>query len=116
MKPSSAQEARAAGVIAEKQITLAEYLETLDARDRGKTCEPEWVAALNEQTKDVARYCLDLRWHTLAEISTGTGHPEASVSARLRDIRKYLRKGDKGDVIRSVVPGHSRLHQYAIRL
>ena len=27
-------------------------------------------------------------WHTLAEIASHTGDPEASVSARLRDLRK----------------------------
>ena len=28
------------------------------------------------------------QWHTLAEVSARTGIPEASVSARLRDLRK----------------------------
>lgn len=28
------------------------------------------------------------RWHSLAEISAYTGHPEGSISARLRDFRK----------------------------
>jgi len=30
----------------------------------------------------------DGEWRTLGEISEATGHPEASVSARLRDFRK----------------------------
>jgi biotin operon repressor len=30
----------------------------------------------------------EYRWHTLAEIRTKTGIPEASASARLRDLRK----------------------------
>ena len=30
----------------------------------------------------------DGKWRTLAEISEGTGYPQASVSARLRDLRK----------------------------
>jgi hypothetical protein len=30
---------------------------------------------------------LDHQWHTLADLAT-TGDPEASVSARLRDLRK----------------------------
>lgn len=30
----------------------------------------------------------DGRWRTLAELSAATGDPEASVSARLRDLRK----------------------------
>jgi hypothetical protein len=30
----------------------------------------------------------DGNWHTLRELSQRTGHPEASVSARIRDLRK----------------------------
>jgi hypothetical protein len=47
---------------------------------------------------------LDGKWRTLAEIAEATGYPEASISARLRDLRKprfggfqverrYLRRG-----------------------
>lgn len=43
---------------------------------------------LNKQSRDVWRVMSDRRWHTLREISARTGHPEASVSARLRDFRK----------------------------
>ena len=45
-------------------------------------------ARLNGQSADVFRFMSDGKWHTLAEISEATGHPEASVSARLRDLRK----------------------------
>lgn len=38
---------------------------------------------------DRVRECMsDGQWRTLAEISAATGAPEASVSARLRDLRK----------------------------
>jgi len=43
---------------------------------------------LNAQATDVWAYMRDGRWHTLADISRATHHPEASVSARLRDYRK----------------------------
>ena len=43
---------------------------------------------LNQQCTDVWAYMRDGRWHTLRAISQATGHPEASVSARLRDYRK----------------------------
>ena len=36
----------------------------------------------------VLAFMRDGWWHTLAEISERTGDPEASVSARLRDLRK----------------------------
>ena len=43
---------------------------------------------LKRQFADVWRVMFDARWRTLGEIASMTGHPEASVSARLRDFRK----------------------------
>lgn len=42
---------------------------------------------LDGQAGDVFHFMSDGEWHTLSEISSSTGHPEASVSARLRDLR-----------------------------
>jgi hypothetical protein len=55
----------------------------------GDTFDPERDGVrLTKQHRDVWRYMQDERWHTLSAVSHGTGHPEASVSARLRDLRK----------------------------
>lgn len=43
---------------------------------------------LTRQWWDVWRSVNDGRWYTLREIARRSGHPEASVSARLRDFRK----------------------------
>lgn len=43
---------------------------------------------LKGQLADVFKLMEDGAWRSLREISLTTGHPEASVSARLRDIRK----------------------------
>lgn len=43
---------------------------------------------LNAQLRRVRDLMLDGRWRTLADIAAATGDPEASVSARLRDLRK----------------------------
>jgi uracil-DNA glycosylase family 4 len=43
---------------------------------------------LNQQATDVWRAMRDGHWHTLHGLSATTGHPEASISARLRDFRK----------------------------
>lgn len=43
---------------------------------------------LNAQMRRVFDIVRDGHWHTLAEIAAATGDPEASVSARLRDLRK----------------------------
>ena len=55
----------------------------------GRTFEPaKDLKRLKSQQGDVARAMADGKWHTLGELSSRTGHPEASVSARLRDLRK----------------------------
>jgi len=43
---------------------------------------------LTGELRAVFDYVRDGRWHTLAEISAAINKPEASVSARLRDLRK----------------------------
>ncbi len=43
---------------------------------------------LNAQTRRVFDLMSDGLWRTLGEISAACGDPEASVSARLRDLRK----------------------------
>jgi hypothetical protein len=43
---------------------------------------------LDRQHAEVYALMHDGQWRTLSEISRTTGHPEASVSARLRDFRK----------------------------
>lgn len=43
---------------------------------------------LGRQAQDVWNLMIDGEWRTLRGIADATGHPEASVSARLRDFRK----------------------------
>jgi len=43
---------------------------------------------LNTQREDVRRLMLDGEFRTLADIEAATGHPQASISARLRDLRR----------------------------
>jgi hypothetical protein len=43
---------------------------------------------LRAQLQRVKRLMGDHAWRTLAEIEAATGYPQASVSARLRDLRK----------------------------
>lgn len=43
---------------------------------------------LNRQARQVADVMADGRWHTLGDIALVTGASEASISARLRDMRK----------------------------
>ena len=43
---------------------------------------------LNAQTRRVFDVMRDGQWHTLRGVALATGDPEASVSARLRDLRK----------------------------
>lgn len=49
---------------------------------------PRDEGRLFSQLQDVRALMRDGQWRTLANISAATGHPQASVSARLRDLRK----------------------------
>lgn len=40
------------------------------------------------QLQDVRAAMSDHDWHTLPELHAALGHPEASISARIRDLRK----------------------------
>lgn len=61
----------------------------LDGPRGGVTFDPDRDGArLNRQMRDVFRVVADEAWHTLPGLSRATGHPEASISARLRDLRK----------------------------
>jgi biotin operon repressor len=60
---------------------------------RGSTYGPAYSEVLDgtrldKQHTTIYRYMLDGEWHTLAEISTSLGYPEASVSAQIRHLRK----------------------------
>lgn len=55
----------------------------------GATYRPRFdYDRLNAQQKDVFDVVRDGGWRTLADIARLAGHPEASVSAQLRDFRK----------------------------
>lgn len=44
---------------------------------------------LKRQLSDVRRHLIsNPQWHTLAELEEALGHPQASISARIRDLRK----------------------------
>lgn len=98
------------------QLTIDDYLARLPKEARGSTVEDADTPRLNEQGKRVYQFMRDLRVHTLREIAAGTGDPEASVSARIREIRRYLQDNCLGTVIRERVEGGNGLHTYAMRL
>lgn len=55
----------------------------------GETYEQERdFDRLKKQVARVRALMADGKWRTLADISAMTGDPEASISARLRDLRK----------------------------
>lgn len=55
----------------------------------GRTyCQELDFSRLNRQLRRVFTVMIHGQWHTLEEISFKTKDPQASVSARLRDLRK----------------------------
>ena len=50
--------------------------------------EPQDRGRLWSQLQNVKALLSNGRWVTLAKISNSTGYPEASISARIRDLRK----------------------------
>ena len=79
----------------------------------GRTYSPvDDYDRLNRQARDVWDAMRDMAWHTLPELSGLTGHPEASVSARLRDFRKDQFGGH--EVQRERVPNGNGLHRYRL--
>ena len=69
---------------------------------------------LKGQTRSVFGVMADGRWHTLAEVAAMVRAPEASVSARLRDLRKP-RYGAFAVDRRRVEPG-AGLYEYRLAL
>jgi hypothetical protein len=55
----------------------------------GSNYEPELDhARLTGQLHDIYNLMKDGKWRTLSEIEEATGHPQASISAQLRNMRK----------------------------
>ena len=79
----------------------------------GETYDPELDRhRLTRQLAAVLGVMTDGQWRTLAELSTLVHAPEASVSARLRDLRKP--RFGFWIVLRQRVPGRRGLHQYRV--
>lgn len=72
------------------QLDLLSYVPPIVCGDRdGETFDSKRdLSRLNAQMMDVYRLMMDGKWRPLFAIAHHTGHPEASVSARLRDLRK----------------------------
>lgn len=69
------------------QVSL--FAPALDGCADGETYEhARDHARLAHQREHVYALMADGEWRTLAEIARATRHPEASISARLRDFRK----------------------------
>ncbi len=82
---------------------------SLDAHHDGVTYRPARdKGRLNAQTRRVYDAMVGGRWLTLAELAELTGDPEASVSARLRDLRKPK---FGGHTVERRYVGHG-LHEY----
>ena len=85
---------------------LFTYRPPIEGHRDGSSYEPtKDFTRLNRQAQAVYTYMQNGLWRTLSEISQATGAPEASVSARIRDLKKLRfggypvhkrRRADKG--------------------
>ncbi len=69
-------------------------------------------ARLNRQLRVVRDLMIDGLWRTLRSIASATGEPEASVSARLRDLRKP--KFGAHTVARKRIKENGGTHEYRV--
>jgi len=84
------------------------------AEPAGATYSPTHdYARLGAQARRVLTFMADGQWHTLAEIAAATHDPEASISARLRDLRKPEFGGYEVEDDRT---GDGGLHRYRLKL
>ena len=67
---------------------MADSIQTIPSRDGSSYEHARDGLRLHRQHQRVLAYMSDGRWHTLHELHELTGDPEASISARLRDLRK----------------------------
>ena len=67
---------------------------------------------LTGQIKDVYRAMVDGRWHTVEELQDATGHPQASISAQLRNLRKERYGGH--DIIGRYRVNTNRIFEYKL--
>lgn len=79
----------------------------------GPTYCPGDQRRLVGQLARVREVLLDGDWHTLPELAAAVHAPEASVSARVRDLRKERFGGHVVEHER--VPGHPSLWRYRLR-
>lgn len=72
-----------------KQLGLALEIAPPPHRFDGETYDPKVdQPRLSRQLDETRDYMLRAGWRTLSEIASATGFHEASISARLRDLRK----------------------------
>lgn len=109
------EEARA---IRERSTSAREYAKAANSVARhqefkGETYDPDQDhGRLKAQLGRVRWLMLDGEWRTLRHIAEATGHPEASVSARLRDLRRI--EHGAWTVERRRVPNGNGLHEYRL--
>jgi hypothetical protein len=75
---------------------------------------PDNTSRLNAQLGRVKAIMEDGQWRTLEEISSLSGDPQASISARLRDLRKE--RFGSYTVNRRRVEGGNGLHEYQLHI
>lgn len=85
-------------------------LATIPLRDGATYVHKRDAERLDKQHNRVLAALREDRWWTLSELAERTGDPEASISARLRDLRKE--RFGSHEIARRFV--RRRLHEYRL--
>jgi hypothetical protein len=95
-------------LFAAKLSGIIDAMKTTVPEVKGETFDPAQDGErLGDQYRAVRDFMADGAWHSLAAIEEATGAPQASASARLRDMRR-----DGWSVDRMRVPGGNGLWLY----
>ena len=90
-------------------MTPTPLLDWVPPEPKGNTYDPDRDGPhLAAQARAVLEYCLAHDWVTLRALADACGAPEASVSARLRDLRRAGFQVERQYVARG-------LHKYRVR-
>lgn len=102
------------------QLSLTDWLANQNAKARGETFDSALdKARLDNQSLCLIRVMRDGEWHTFASLqAAGVPGQQPSISARIREVRAWLRETARGTIERRRHPDTTKqgLWQYRMEI